>query len=115
MLDLYFRVGLPVVVLLGKGKALGHSRSKLSCLIFGVHRGRNMKHNPGGKSCKRKAAPSVTRPCGHHSHRSGGDLSTECPAAAGDQQGLLVLSGGATADVLPLGFIFSFSHPLTQS
>lgn len=91
MLGLYFIVGLPVVVLLGKGKVLGHSRSKLSCLYFGVHRGRNMKHNGGVKSCKRKAAPNVTRPCDHHSHRR---HPAECPAAAGDQQGLLMLSGG---------------------
>lgn len=89
VLGLYFRVGLPAVVLLGKGKVLSYSRSKLSCLIFGVHRDRNMKHDGGGKSCKRKAAPNVTRPCEPQKTHS-----TECPAAAGGQQGLLVLSGG---------------------
>lgn len=77
MLGLYFRVGLPVVVLLGKGRVLGYSRSKPSYLVFGVHGDGNMKHNGEDKSCKRKAAPNVTRPCDSHSHRSGGDLSTE--------------------------------------
>lgn len=95
MLGLYFRVGLPVVVLLGKGRVLGYSRSKPSCLVFGVHGDGNMKHNGEDKSCKRKAAPNVTRPCDSHSHRSGGDLSTESVLQQlGISQGHLVRSGG---------------------
>lgn len=68
VLGLYIRHGLPVKVLLGKGKVLGHSRFKPSCLVFGVHRDRNMKHNGRDKSCNRTAAPNVTKPCVRHSY-----------------------------------------------
>lgn len=67
VLGLHFRDRLLVKVLLGKFKALVYSRFEPSCMVFGVHRGRSMKHNGGNKSCKRKGAPNVTRPHVCHS------------------------------------------------